>query len=72
MIISAVKAIEEAIPGQGKGEAKLAAVRAVLERGYSLATDATTTFEAIWPAVFGMVGAVVKLFNGAEVFKKST
>ena len=30
-LIAAIKAIEEAIPGQGQGEAKLAAVRGIIE-----------------------------------------
>ena len=30
-VIAAIKAIEEAIPGSGQGEAKLAAVRGIIE-----------------------------------------
>lgn len=71
MLIEIIKAIEEAIPGQGKGEAKLAAVRAMLEAAYGVASGSVGTFESIWPAIAGTVGALVNLFNTTGIFRKS-
>lgn len=62
-IIAALKAIEEAIPGAGQGEAKLAAVRAMLE-----AVDGGVG--KLWPQVSGVVSVLVKLFNDTGVFAK--
>ena len=63
-IIAAMKAIEEAIPGQGAGEQKLAAVRGLLE-AVNGAFDTAT-----WSKVAGMIGTLVALFNTSGVFKK--
>lgn len=62
-IIAALKAIEDAIPGEGKGEQKLAAVRAMLE-----AVD--SGIGKLWPQISGVVGVLVKLFNDTGVFGK--
>lgn len=62
-IIAAIKAIEEAIPGQGTGEQKLIALRGVLE-----AVDGS--YKALWPQVSNVVGVLVTLFNNTGVFKK--
>lgn len=55
-IIGAMKAIEEAIPGQGKGEQKLAAVRALLETVYEKTND-------FWPEIAKIIGVLVPVFN---------
>ena len=62
-IITALKAIEEAIPQPGQGAAKLAALRAILE-GVSSQAD------ALWPAIEKTVGILVGLFNATGVFSK--
>ena len=62
-IISALKAIEEAIPGEGKGEAKLAAVRGMLE-------VVDSGIGKLWPQISGVVTVLVKLFNETGVFGK--
>lgn len=69
MLIDAVKAIEVAMPQGGQGEAKLAAVRTVLEGAYKTGTDASVAFEQVWPALSATVGAVVTLCNQTGVFK---
>jgi hypothetical protein len=56
LIIAAMKAIEEAIPGQGVGEQKLAAVRALLEVGYDKTNE-------LWPEISQVIGVLVALFN---------
>ena len=63
-LIQAMKAIEEAIPGQGQGEQKLAAIRGILE-----AVDSGVA--KLWPQIQGVIGVMVNLFNSAGVFKKA-
>ena len=63
-IIAAIKAIEEAIPGQGKGELKLAAIREILE-------SASGQVSMIWPLIEKAIGVLVGLFNKTGVFTKS-
>lgn len=62
-LITAIKAIEEAIPGQGAGEQKLAAVRQILE-----VVDGSA--KGLWPQISGTIGVLVGLFNQAGVFRK--
>ena len=61
-LIAAIKAIEEAIPGQGQGEAKLAAVRGIIE-----AVDAG--YKGLWPQIQPVIGVLVGLFNKTGAFK---
>ena len=63
-IITAIKAIEEAIPGKGQGEAKLAAIREILE---SVSGQAAV----LWPYVEKSISVLVGLFNATGVFQKS-
>ena len=62
-LITALKAIEEAIPGSGKGEQKLSAIRGILE-----AVDGTVA--NLWPQISSVVSVLVGLFNSTGVFKK--
>lgn len=62
-IITALKAIEEAIPGRGQGEAKLSAVRQIIE-----AVDAGVG--KLWPQINGVITALVNMFNVTGVFSK--
>lgn len=61
-LIAAMKAIEEAIPGAGKGEEKLSAIRGILE-----AVDASAT--KLWPQISAVIGVLVGLFNRTGAFK---
>jgi len=61
-LIAAIKAIEEAIPGAGQGEAKLAAVRGIIE-----AVD--TGYKNLWPQIQPVIGVLVGLFNKTGAFK---
>lgn len=61
-LIAAIKAIEEAIPGAGQGEAKLAAVRGIIE-----AVD--TGYKNLWPQIQPVIGVLVALFNKTGAFK---
>ena len=62
-IIQAMKAIEEAIPGQGAGEQKLALLRGILE-------TADSSIKAMWPALSSVITLLVKTFNETGAFKK--
>jgi hypothetical protein len=70
VLIDAIKAAEEAIPGNGKGEQKLAMIRGIIEAAYSAATDAETTFDQVWPAIQKAVASIVTALNSTGVFKK--
>ncbi len=61
-LIAALRAIEDAIPGSGKGEEKLAAVRSILEAVDSGATK-------YWPQIQSVIGVLVGLFNKTGAFK---
>jgi hypothetical protein len=63
-IIAAIKAIEEAIPGKGLGEQKLAAIREILEAASSQVT-------ALWPIIEKAIGILVGLFNKTGTFAKA-
>ena len=62
-IIVAIKAIEDAIPGQGQGEAKLAAIRAIMEA-------ANGQISLYWPLIQTTIGILVGLFNRTGTFAK--
>lgn len=70
VIIDAMKAVETAIPGNGKGEQKLALVRGMLETAYDTVQDATVQFEQVWPVLSATVANLVGVYNQLGVFKK--
>jgi hypothetical protein len=70
LVIEVIRSVEEAIPGSGKGEQKLAMVRATLEAAYEMANDMDVTFIHIWPHLQKIITSVVEAFNSAGVFKK--
>jgi hypothetical protein len=55
-IVVVMKAVEEAIPGTGKSEAKLAAARELLESVDDRVRDA-------WPKIEKLIAILVALFN---------
>lgn len=62
-IIEAIKALEAAIPGQGKGEQKLAAIREILET-----IDGGVA--ALWPQISSIIGVLVKTMNSTGTLSK--
>ena len=60
-IITAIKAIEEAIPGKGEGEAKLAAIREILE-------SINGQVASMWPFIEKAIAVLVSLFNKTGTF----
>lgn len=70
VLIQAIKAAEEAIPGEGKGEAKLALIRAVLEAAHGTASDSIGQFAVIWPTIQKTIGTVVATLNSLKAWGK--
>lgn len=68
VLIEVIKAVEAAIPGQGEGEKKLAAVRAILETVSDFVGG--DTLNQIWPALEKVIAALVALFNKTGQFEK--
>ena len=62
-IITAIRAIEEAIPGKGQGEAKLAAIREILE-------SVSGQVSSLWPYIEKAISVLVSLFNKTGTFTK--
>ena len=69
-LISTIKAVEDAIPGSGHGEQKLAMVRAMLESAYEVSTDVMGSFIDVWPALEKTISSIVAAFNAVGLFKK--
>lgn len=63
VLIAAIRAIEEAIPGEGKGEMKLAQIRGILEVSHKNVGDALVEFEDIWPTLLTVITNLVIVFN---------
>lgn len=63
-LIALVKEIEKVIPQGGHGQAKLAAVRQIIEAAYGGLSE-------IWPVIEKVVTVLVGLFNSTGVFQKS-
>lgn len=68
VLIQVMKHVEEAIPGQGAGEQKLAAVRGILESMYGVSSKGLMAFAELWTALEGSVGVLVKAFNSRGIF----
>ena len=62
-LIEAMKALEEAIPGEGKGEQRLAVIRQAMEAAHSQIQDTIVKFEDIWPSLAAAIGGLVTAFN---------
>lgn len=62
-IITAIRAIEEAIPGKGQGELKLAALREILE-------SVSGQVSSLWPYIEKAISVLVSLFNKTGTFTK--
>lgn len=72
ILIQVIKAVEEAIPGQGKGEQKLQMIRGAVEGVYATFSQASISFEELWPSIQSLAKTVVSVFNATGQFKKET
>lgn len=68
-IVEAIKAIEAVLPIGGQGAGKLVVLREMVASAYGAATDAEVGFDALWPALERVVGALVGLLNKAGSFR---
>lgn len=71
LLIDTIKAVEAAIPEPGKGAAKLALVRGVIEAGYTASMSAMASFEEVWPALEKAIASIVATFNAIGQFRKA-
>jgi hypothetical protein len=74
LALSAVQAVEQAIPLPGQGKPKLDLVLDVIKSAYDASTELTAAFS--WPKlvslVVPMIDKIVALHNALGLFKKST
>lgn len=70
ILIGAIKAVEEAIPGSGAGETKIITIRTIIEAAYSTANDVVVRFDDLWPALKRTIDGLVAAFNARGIFKK--
>ena len=70
MVTELVKIIEDTIPDEGAGSAKLAAFDVMLKAAIEKADDIDESFDKLQPVAHDIVAAVVSLYNAAGIFKK--
>lgn len=70
VLIESIKAVEEALPGKGKGEQKLAMVRQLIEAAYAVGGNMSLKFDEIWPLLNDLIATAVAGFNKAGEFSK--
>lgn len=71
MCVEIVKLIEETIPDEGAGNAKLAAFDVMLKAAIEKADDIDIEFDRIRPVAHDIVTTIVGLFNTLGLFRKS-
>jgi hypothetical protein len=74
VVLSVVKAVEEAIPLPGQGKKKLDLILDVLKTAYEGSSDltGTLTWEELVALVVPMIAKIVDLHNALGLFQKST
>lgn len=70
VLVETIKAVEEAIPGTGKGEQKLAMVRQLIEAAYAIGGNMSVKFDELWPLLNNLIATAVAGFNKAGDFAK--
>jgi len=72
LVLSAVKAVEEAIPLPGQGKKKLDLVLDVITSAYGASTDLAKqfSFEKLVAVVVPMIARIVDLHNALGLFQK--
>ena len=70
-VVEIVKLIEETIPDDGAGKAKLAAFDVMLKAAIEKADDIDESFEKLQPVGHDIAAAVVSLYNATGLFRKS-
>jgi hypothetical protein len=70
LIIEAIKAVEAAIPSNGKGQEKLELIKGIVQTSYESSNKLVGSFEQLWPALSGVIKSIVTAFNATGIFKK--
>lgn len=70
MVTELVKIIEDTIPDEGAGSAKLAAFDVMLKAAIEKADDIDESFDKLQPVAHDIVAAVVSLYNATGIFRK--
>lgn len=70
MVTEIVRLIEETIPDDGAGVAKLAAFDIMLKAAIEKADDIDESFDKLQPVSHDIVSAVVSLYNATGIFRK--
>lgn len=71
MVVDIVKLIEETIPDDGAGKAKLMAFDIMLKSAIEKADDIDAEFDKLQPVAHDIVSSVVTLFNTVGLFRRS-
>lgn len=74
LVLTAVKAVEDAIPLPGQGRKKLDLVLDVLKQAFDASEELSRafTFEKLLAVVVPMIAKIVELNNALGLFQKST
>jgi hypothetical protein len=70
VIDSTIKGIESALPAGTSGTTKLEVARTTIASIFSTIEGLAVTFEQAWPAISGVIGALVTAYNAVGLFKK--
>lgn len=63
VLIGIIRQVEEAIPGSGAGEQKLAMVRGILETAWGTTSQAEVGIKEAWPVIQALVAGAVSALN---------
>lgn len=69
-LITAIKAVEQAMPESGRGREKLELVRVIVEQAYTELIEVTLNFTEVWPHIQRLIATIVAAYNSTGVFKK--
>ena len=70
VVDTTVKGIEAALPAGTPGTVKLEAARQTMSGIFATMEGLAVTFEQAWPALNGVIGALVTAYNAIGIFKK--
>ncbi len=73
IVLSAVKAVEDAIPLPGQGQKKLDLILNVVKQAYDVSADLSQSFswDKLVAVIVPMIGSIVDLHNQLGLFHKS-
>lgn len=72
LLIEAIKAVEAAVPGQGRGEQKLALIRELLESAHRTTQGMDVAFAELWPVLQALIDRLVATYNADGTLARRT